>query len=135
MRQQPCRPGSCGAVGQRGLVPPLEAHAPAVGHAADELGHVASYRFDLVDVAREVISAAFTAKKGAFQTAFASGKMSAAECESQGSALLAIIDDYDKLLSTDTNFMLGRWIAWARAALDGEDGDADAAMVRMMLVR
>jgi hypothetical protein len=29
-----------------------------------------------------------------------------------------ILDDYDALLSTDTNFMLGRWQAWARSWAD-----------------
>ena len=29
--------------------------------------------------------------------------------------LLQTIDDYDALLSTDVNFLLGRWVHWARA--------------------
>jgi hypothetical protein len=84
----------------------------------EDLGHVASYRFDLVDVAREVISAAFTAKRNTFTTAYTSGNMTADECTTHGNALLTIIDDYDKLLSSDANFMLGRWIEWARHSLD-----------------
>eukprot|EP00666_Eupelagonemidae_sp_cell4sb_P007886 gene7886-780_t len=41
-----------------------------------------------------------------------------------GAELLAIIDDYDRLLSSDANFMLGRWTAWARGwgATDDEGG-------------
>ena len=31
-----------------------------------------------------------------------------------GEELLATIDDYDLLLSSDTNFMLGRWLEWAK---------------------
>lgn len=35
-----------------------------------------------------------------------------------GVQLLAIIDDYDLLLSSDTNFMLGRWLEWAKDCSD-----------------
>jgi hypothetical protein len=31
-----------------------------------------------------------------------------------GNQLLAVMDDYDLLLSSDTNFMLGRWLEWAK---------------------
>jgi|EP01044_Picomonas_judraskeda_P019536 hypothetical protein len=37
-----------------------------------------------------------------------------------------MLDDYDALLSTDTNFMLGRWQAWARSWADpGADAVKD----------
>ena len=78
--------------------------------ASPELGSIPSYRFDLVDVAREVISSAFTVERSAFVAAFNSG--SEANTTSSGAKLLQIIDDYDLLLSSDTNFQLGRWLAW-----------------------
>lgn len=79
--------------------------------AAPQLEHVASFRFDLVDVAREVISANFTVRLAAFKQAYGAGNL--AETKKLGGALLEIIDDYDLLLSADTNFMLGRWLEWA----------------------
>jgi hypothetical protein len=95
--------------------------------AKDDLGHVASYRFDLVDVAREVVSAAFSTRWSAFKADWQSGSMNSSDCAGRGAELLAVIDDYDTLLSSDTNFMLGRWIGWARHSLDTNETQATAA--------
>ena len=80
--------------------------------AAGSHGNVASYRFDLVDVGREVIAANFSATYAEYNAAFA--RKDATSTAALASQLLRTIDDYDALLATDRNFLLGRWLAWAR---------------------
>jgi len=80
--------------------------------AAPTLENSSSYRFDLVDLCREALSDLFDQKLVVFQNAFKAGNKAAVA--SAGKELLGLIDDYDRVLSTDTNFMLGQWIAWAR---------------------
>jgi hypothetical protein len=76
-------------------------------YANDRIPRPAQPAHAQVDVGREVISAAFSAKVPELQAAVTANS-SAAVVKKIGDALLAIIDDYDALLSTDTNFMLGR---------------------------
>ena len=86
--------------------------------AIPELGQVALFRFDLVDVARAVVAANFSATLSAYQAAFSDGDRD--RTSSLSTQLLAIIDDYDLLLSSNEHFMLGRWIGWARNSVPGE---------------
>eukprot|EP00756_Hemistasia_phaeocysticola_P026326 Hpha_TRINITY_DN16054_c0_g5::TRINITY_DN16054_c0_g5_i1::g.122297::m.122297/K01205/NAGLU; alpha-N-acetylglucosaminidase len=76
------------------------------------LSGVESYRFDLVDLARQVLAAVFDDKVSFFKAAFKTGNRTAVAMK--GQELLSVIDDYDKVLSSDVNFMLGRWTKWAR---------------------
>ena len=69
------------------------------------LAAVPSYRFDLVDVTREFLEANFSAAAGEFRTACAAKKD--ATCVAKGERLLEILDDFDAILSSDVNFMLG----------------------------
>ena len=82
--------------------------------AKTQLGSSGAYRFDLIDVARCVIASNFSATLNAYEAAFGAGNRTTTT--SLATTLLGIMDDYDMLLSTDVNFMLGRWIAWARNA-------------------
>ena len=89
--------------------------------ASETLGTVASYKFDLIDLGRQVIGNHFAATYSDYRAAFM--KQDKAACASLSQQLLNILDDYDALLSTDTNFMLGRWQSWARSWADaGADG-------------
>jgi len=81
--------------------------------AKDQLAFVESYHFDLVDVAREVIAANFSATLAEFQKQFLNNNTD--QVVKLGDMMLHIIDDYDMLLSCDTNFMLGRWQKWSRS--------------------
>merc|ERR1719422_111894 len=75
---------------------------------------VKAYRFDLIDVGREVLTGVFQEHYGSFQGYVSNKNESAASTEAQ--KLLEIIDDFDRLLSTDSNFMLGRWLKWAQSS-------------------
>jgi hypothetical protein len=87
--------------------------------ASPKLGPVASYRFDLVDVGRQVIASHFSTIFQQYHAAFQKGDIDV--CALLEKQLLQILDDYDELLSTDTNFMLGRWQHWARGWADAGD--------------
>lgn len=80
---------------------------------APEVGAVKSYRFDVVDIGREFLSGVFRLRLGELSSAVASG--SAVRAEASAEALLEVIGDLDRLLSTEEHFLLGRWLEWARA--------------------
>lgn len=81
--------------------------------ASDTLGSVATYRFDLVDIGRYVIGAKFLTVWNEYVAAFQQHNVSA--CDRLQHLCLEIIDDYDRLLSTDANFQLGRWLNWSHS--------------------
>ena len=81
--------------------------------AADHLSKITTYRFDLTDVTRQVLDdlglwqyqRMIAALKAAHQPAF----------DRQSRLFLNMILDQDKLLATQDGFLLGRWLAAARA--------------------
>lgn len=77
------------------------------------LASVPSYRFDLVDVAREHLEFVFGTKLQNFTDACSAKDRAAAAAAA--AAMEDVLDDYDAVLSSDPNFMLGTWIAWARS--------------------
>lgn len=79
---------------------------------SETLGHVPSYRYDLVDIGREQIEFNFSVYNDNFQAACKGADAAAAKAA--GATLLGTIRDFDAILSTDPNFMLGPWISWAR---------------------
>eukprot|EP00041_Stephanoeca_diplocostata_P038457 m.1517851 g.1517851 ORF g.1517851 m.1517851 type:complete len:1260 (-) comp25219_c0_seq4:160-3939(-) len=91
--------------------------------AADTVGTVPSFRFDLVDVGREVIAANFSTTLSAFKQAFSDRDIDAVVA--LGGQLLMILEDYDLLLSSDTNFMLGRWLEWSKSWSNTTAGKAN----------
>lgn len=79
--------------------------------------------FDLVDVGRELLlvtegACAYNCMMDAF------GNKSAAGIRSAGARLAAVVDDLDRLLTTQQGFLMGEWIAEARtlgASIDAAD--------------
>mmetsp|Transcript_95364 Transcript_95364/g.199513 ORF Transcript_95364/g.199513 Transcript_95364/m.199513 type:complete len:744 (-) Transcript_95364:46-2277(-) len=71
-----------------------------------------AYRFDLVDVGREALTASFDADLESFRQAVADWNTD--EVVRLRLALIQTIESFDRLLSTDANFMLGRWLKMAR---------------------
>eukprot|EP01113_Clastostelium_recurvatum_P033265 TRINITY_DN437_c0_g1_i1.p1 TRINITY_DN437_c0_g1~~TRINITY_DN437_c0_g1_i1.p1 ORF type:complete len:814 (-),score=188.09 TRINITY_DN437_c0_g1_i1:60-2501(-) len=86
-----------------------------------------TYLYDLVDVSRQVLTnlfydtyLMFANEYKRFQT---NGTDTKAEVSRLGDQLLGMIEDLDTLLSSDPNFLLGRWIASARSwATNSEEG-------------
>lgn len=92
-------------------------------NAVSVIGKVPSFRFDLVDVGREVIAANFSATLNAFKQAFTDRDID--DVVTLGGQLLMILEDYDLLLSSDTNFMLGRWLEWSKGWSNTTTGKAN----------
>jgi alpha-N-acetylglucosaminidase len=80
--------------------------------AADELGEADTFRFDLVNVARQVLSNHAAVLHGALVKA--AQKKDAAAFERAAEPFLQLIRDLDELLATRQEFLLGRWLADAR---------------------
>lgn len=80
--------------------------------AADRLGSSEGYRYDIVDLTRQVmVNYADTLQK-AFAADYKRGDYQKFELHSR--AFLEVINDVDELLNTHKDFLLGRWINSAR---------------------
>ncbi|MGC9259964.1 MAG: alpha-N-acetylglucosaminidase [Phycisphaerae bacterium] len=81
--------------------------------AAGRFGKTPTYRFDLTDVTRQVLD-----DLGLWQYSRMVQALKASDhqgFERQSQLFLSMILDQDKLLATQSGFLLGRWIAAARA--------------------
>lgn len=80
--------------------------------AADELGEVDTFRFDLVNVARQVLSNyANVLHRTLIEV---SQKKDANAFKKASGQFLQLIDDIDELVATRKEFLLGRWLEDAR---------------------
>lgn len=95
--------------------PSLAAAWTALMGSISDLGNVELFRFDLVDVARAVIAKSFASTFALYNLAFSHRDLP--QTTQLSISLLSIIDDYDLLLSSNENFMVGRWIQWARTSI------------------
>ncbi len=92
--------------------------------AAPELAGNANYRHDLVDVTRHALNFHSKHVFDEMMAAFEARDLEAFDTRS--AELLALFDDLDAVLGSDENFLLGTWLARARAK-----GDTPAAMARV----
>ncbi len=73
--------------------------------------------YDMVDIGRQVLVNTFIDLHTMYEIAYeklSEGKTPTAEMTSISSSMLLLLSDLDTLLATDTNFLLGHWIADAR---------------------
>ena len=75
--------------------------------------HSSAYAFDLVNLTRQYLSNRFEALFAEYKQAYESGDRETLAARSD--SLLDIFDRMEALLSTQTYFLVGRWIADARA--------------------
>lgn len=80
--------------------------------AAEQFRDVDTYRFDLVNVARQVLSNHATMLHHEIVKAHRAGDIEAYRCATQ--RFLQLIHDMDRLLATRHEFLLGRWLQDAR---------------------
>ena len=71
------------------------------------------YKYDVVDVGRQVLGNYFTVVRDRFTVAY--NKHDLKKMDIEGKEMMAIIHDMDVLLATQSSFSLGRWINDARA--------------------
>ena len=81
---------------------------PYLMEAAEALGGVDAFRYDLVDITRQLVSNEFKKYYAKYQSAVSSRQR--AEMKSCSDVMLMLMDDMDLLLSTRKEFMLGSWL-------------------------
>jgi alpha-N-acetylglucosaminidase len=101
----------------------LLAAAPAVG----DLTNNEPFRYDLVNLGREVLAQLSTPVSMNFSDALNAGTLHAATLNATGSLYIELLSDVDALVGTDSAFMLGPWLAAARRLANGSDCNAGAA--------
>jgi len=82
-------------------------------------------RYDLVNTAREVLAQLSSPMSMNFSDAFSATPLDAARLAAAGEPYLALLDDADELLGTDEAFLLGSWLAAARAWGEGDGAPQD----------
>ena len=80
--------------------------------AADSLGDRDGYRYDIVDITRQVL--ANHASDVQQKAAAAYHRKNLPEFEKYAAEFLALIDDMNRLLATRSEFLLGRWLEAAK---------------------
>ena len=110
----------------------LVAAAPAVRAAASERAGGAplpeTYTYDLVNTGREVLALLSTPTSLNFSRAIFSGApLDVARINATAAAYLDLLGDLDALLGTDAAFLLGPWLAAARA-IGGDAVDCTEAL-------
>ncbi len=81
--------------------------------AADDVGSADTYRYDLVNVARQTLSNYATARHRAVVAARRAGDAEAFRAAAD--EFLGLMRDLDELLATRSEFLLGRWLEDAKA--------------------
>ncbi|WP_161488184.1 alpha-N-acetylglucosaminidase TIM-barrel domain-containing protein [Sedimentisphaera cyanobacteriorum] len=80
---------------------------------AEELADCQAYRYDLVNIGREVMGLYASHYSNAIKNEFYSKDVEGFEKASKD--MLEFIDDFDSLLATNKHFLLGRWIKGFRS--------------------
>jgi alpha-N-acetylglucosaminidase len=104
----------------------------AVELLLQESSNASAYEFDVVNLTRQYLSNGFEATFASYKNAYEAGDRSAmASLESE---LLGVFDTMEKLLSTQTYFLVGKWIADARAwGANTEEADYFESNARNLL--
>ena len=87
----------------------------ALGNSSATMASGRAYQFDLVDITRQVLTDHFNATLYELSAAVAAAQIDRVKLSGIAAELLATIDDLDRILDTNPNFMLGTWINEARS--------------------
>jgi|GEM_PF-36919 len=87
--------------------------------AAPRLQHSDGYRYDLVDITRQVLANYASVIQQRFAAAWKEKDTAAFRRNSR--QFLALMDDMDRVLATRRDFLLGKWIKEARACGDTKE--------------
>ena len=89
-------------------------------HQLPLLSLIPEFKYDVVDVARQLLANRFIDIYNALLGTFNSSTASADAVRAAGAPLLTLLDDLDSLLWTDENFLLTHWIRDARGWAQGD---------------
>ena len=82
---------------------------------------LATYRYDVVNTARELLAQLSTPLSVAFVSALAAKPLDAATINATGTRYIQVLRDLDTLVATEPAFLLGSWLSSARAWGNGTD--------------
>jgi hypothetical protein len=82
--------------------------------ASDVNATLEPYRYDLVNLGREVLAQISAPMSQNFSDALSAQRLDSATLTKTGSVYISLLSDVDALVGTDTAFLLGPWIAAAR---------------------
>ncbi|OJA21639.1 hypothetical protein AZE42_12988 [Rhizopogon vesiculosus] len=100
------------------IVPALQMLIQA-GHESETLLDIPEFKYDLVDVTRQLLANRFIALYETLVAIFTSNSSSSAAIIAAGQPLLQLLRDLDELLLTDDYFLLANWISAARSWSNG----------------
>ena len=100
-------------------------------NAAKSLGvALEPFRYDLVNVGREVLAQLSTPRSVAYSNAFSAGTLVPATLNATAEAYINLLEDIDTLVGTDSAFLIGPWLesakAWGANATDCGDKSCTA---------
>ncbi|KAF2104360.1 putative alpha-N-acetylglucosaminidase [Rhizodiscina lignyota] len=85
------------------------------------------FQYDFVDVTRQVMANYFITLYTHLVDSWSSANAKPAAIRDAGSKLLALLSDLDKVLSTNENYLLSKWIAEARSWASGVNASSVAS--------
>lgn len=100
------------------IVPALQMLIQA-GHECKTLLNIPEFKYDLVDVTRQLLANRFITFYEKLVTTFTSNSSSTAAIIAAGKPLLQLLRHLDELLLTDDHFLLANWISAARSWSNG----------------
>ena len=100
------------------IVPALQMLIQA-GHESETLLEIPEFRYDLVDVTRQLLANRFITLYETLVATFTSNSSGATAVIAASQPLLQLLHDMDQLLLTDDHFLLANWISAARSWADG----------------
>jgi len=83
--------------------------------AAGDMTMSEPLRYDLVNLGRELLAQLATPASQNFSDALGAATLDARVLNETGSRYIELLDDVNSLVGTDTAFLLGPWIQWARS--------------------
>ncbi|QLC65970.1 alpha-N-acetylglucosaminidase [Flavobacterium sp. LPB0248] len=78
-----------------------------------------SYQYDVVNIGRQVLGNYFLILREKFTKSYNEKKLT--ELKVNGKAMVALFDDLDKLLATQSSFLVGKWLDDAKAFGENEE--------------
>ncbi|KAF9233215.1 glycoside hydrolase family 89 protein [Melanogaster broomeanus] len=100
------------------IVPALQMLLEA-SKESEELLSIPEFRYDLVDVTRQLLANQFIVLYESLLATYSSPPSNASAVEEAGKPLLQLLYDLDDLLLTDSNFLLANWINAAKSWSNG----------------
>eukprot|EP01127_Copromyxa_protea_P020347 TRINITY_DN6809_c0_g1_i1.p1 TRINITY_DN6809_c0_g1~~TRINITY_DN6809_c0_g1_i1.p1 ORF type:complete len:867 (-),score=166.22 TRINITY_DN6809_c0_g1_i1:45-2645(-) len=92
----------------------FQAWSNFISAASEVPSHLETFRYDLINVGREILAQLSTPFSHNFADAFNQPKLDAQQLKTTGGLYVQLLKDIDSLVSTESAFLIGPWIEAAR---------------------